>query len=377
MKALFQGPLSVGISRSVHRAMVLIGISVLAHAIVLHWAAGNPSFAWPAAASNPVIVADIVQPPPAATPTPAPAKPRPAPKRKPHHIPAHASLPPHAAPLPVSPQEKRISSLAVAGPEEASSEPAKTPSDAKTEAPVANQPAITPAEEKAPSASIPAYKFVSPPSVDLHYDVTKTSAKGGSISGRGKISWRREDGKYVITGEVYWLFITALKFSSEGMLGDDGISPVLYSQKSFRRSATNTHFQHERNVVSFSASENSYPRTGGEQDRASVIWQLAGIGRADEGQFASGKEFEIMVAGVRDEEPWQLHVIGKEAIAIGIGGVEAWHLVRTPKPGSYDQTIDIWLSPSHEWYPVKLRYTEPNGDHLDLDLSKLNTVTSN
>ena len=197
------------------------------------------------------------------------------------------------------------------------------------------------------------------------------------MSGRGKINWHRESDSYTITGEVSWLFITALKFSSEGALDEYGVSPMLYSQKSFRRSATNTHFQHERNVVSFSASENTYPRTGGEQDRASIIWQLAGIGRADEEQFTPGKEFEIVVAGVRDEEPWRLSVIGKETVSVGIGNVDAWHLVRTPKPGSYDQTIDIWLSPTHEWYPVKLRYTEPNGDHLDLDLSKISAAAPN
>jgi len=49
----------------------------------------------------------------------------------------------------------------------------------------------------------------------------------------------------------------------------------------------------------------------------------------------------------------------------------AWHLLRAPLAGSYDQKIDIWLAPEHEWYPVKLRYTERNGDYLDLLLSNI------
>jgi hypothetical protein len=48
-----------------------------------------------------------------------------------------------------------------------------------------------------------------------------------------------------------------------------------------------------------------------------------------------------------------------------------WHVVRMPKPGSYDQKLDFWLAPQHEWYPVKLRYTETNGDYLDLSLSAM------
>ena len=45
--------------------------------------------------------------------------------------------------------------------------------------------------------------------------------------------------------------------------------------------------------------------------------------------------------------------------------------MRIPRQGSYDQKLDIWLAPQQGWYPVKLRYTETNGDYLDMALSKL------
>ena len=56
-----------------------------------------------------------------------------------------------------------------------------------------------------------------------------------------------------------------------------------------------------------------------------------------------------------------------------IGTLQTWHLVRIPKPGSFDDRVDIWLAPQHEWYPVKVRYTDlrPEGDYIDLALSAL------
>ena len=155
------------------------------------------------------------------------------------------------------------------------------------------------------------------------------------------------------------------------MIDDFGVAPVLYNEKRFRKSATNTHFQRERNLISFSASTASYPRQGGEQDRASVIWQLAGIGRGDGGRFVAGADIDLFVAGVRDAETWRIHVVGQEQIEIDGQPTSAWHVVRAPRPGSYDQRIDIWLAPDRQWYPVKLRYTEASGDYLDLLLSNL------
>ena len=40
--------------------------------------------------------------------------------------------------------------------------------------------------------------------------------------------------------------------------------------------------------------------------------------------------------------------------------------------GRYDKSIDIWLAPQQDWYPVKLRETDKNGDYLDMSLSSLN-----
>lgn len=231
--------------------------------------------------------------------------------------------------------------------------------------------------QSAPSAEpdLRHYKISIPPSAELKYDV-QALRDGQMVYGSGKISWQSDGNSYTVNGEASILFFTLLSFKSAGVIDDFGVAPEIYSEKRFRRPETNTHFHRERNTISFSASTATYPRKGGEQDRASIIWQLTGIGRGDGEKFIPGAEIDLFVAGVRDAEPWRIRVLDQEEIDIGSGKVAAWHVVRIPKPGSYDQTLDIWLAPQHEWYPVKLRFTETNGEYLDMLLSDLTAIAA-
>lgn len=215
------------------------------------------------------------------------------------------------------------------------------------------------------------YRFSTPPSVTLKYDVQHANAEGQKTYGHGTIRWQVDGERYVIEGDAGVLFISALSFSSSGMIDSQGVAPELYREKRFRKSEINTHFNRERNQISFSASEKSYPRAGGEQDRASIIWQLAGIGRGDSEKITVGAEIPLFVAGIRDGEIWTMRVIAEEEIDTGTGKLRSWHFLRTPKPGSFEQTLDLWLAPQLDWYPVRLRQTEANGAWLDMSMTSL------
>lgn len=209
-----------------------------------------------------------------------------------------------------------------------------------------------------------------PPPVDLEYEV-QALRDGQPVYGHGKIRWRNDGSHYAVVGEAGVLFFTVLNFRSSGDVNQSGVAPVLYSEKRFRRSETNTHFQRERNLISFSSSTVSYPRQGGEQDRASIVWHLAGLGGSQPESFVPGAQISVFVAGVRNGETWNIQVMGKEDIDTGIGKLDAWHLKRSPRAKSHDQQLDIWLAPGQHWYPAKLRFTDPNGEYLDMTLSDL------
>ncbi len=351
--------------------------SLLLHVALLDWANGHiglPSLPMQpdsliTAELTPVQTApDIPPPKPQATPKP---KPRPRPTPKPAAKPAlPASLPSTQAQTSPPPPSNAGADVTVAAidppPVPASAEPAVSEPAPLVE-PVAEPASKEPAEQR--------YKVEPPPSAELKYDV-QALRDGQMVYGRGKLGWQADGNRYVASGEAGVLFFTVLNFKSEGELDEFGVAPVLYSEKRFRKSETNTHFHRERNTISFSASTASYPRKGGEQDRASIIWQLAGIGRGDSGKFVAGAEIDIFVAGVRDAETWRIQVIGLEDVTVGIGKINAWHVARVPRPGSYEQKLDIWLAPQQEWYPVKLRYTENNGDYLDMLLSNVNLTAA-
>ena len=214
-----------------------------------------------------------------------------------------------------------------------------------------------------------------PPSALLKYEVQSTK-DGKAVYGSGKIAWHTDGSAYAVIGEASVLFFTVLDFRSEGGFDSFGVAPLLYTEKRLRKPATNTHFQREPKVVSFSASTVTYPRQGGEQDRASIVWQLAALGRGNGSLFAPGVRLDVVVAGVRDAETWDIRVIGLESIRIPAGEMQAWHLARQPRAASYDQKIDIWLAPQQQWYPVRLRYTDKNGDYLDMAASAIEPLGS-
>lgn len=378
------------------RAIVLVCASVLAHLFAFRWAEGrldvpawrNPSE--PAVTTISLLASAPVQPAvPAAQEEPAlPPPKKPKPKSRPKKSiqkdeavpPAAAAAQDNATGLPPAGMEapgtsvEALPFLIPDAPDAVADADSTTGADAVHAD--AGQQQTGPAAEslpEMPKTSQP-YKVDLPPSARLVYDV-EALVKGQKWHGSGNFHWEAGPDSYSMSGEastsLLLVKITVLNFRSEGRINEFGIAPLLYSEKPRNKSLTHTHFQHDNGRISFSASEKTYPYQGGEQDRASVMWQIAGIGRADPTRFAAGTEFEVFVAGARDAEPWRVRILGLEEITTTAGKEAAWHLVRAPRPKSFDQTVEFWLAPQQEWYPLRIRHSSPNGDMLDMTLADI------
>ncbi|MFL9926521.1 DUF3108 domain-containing protein [Herbaspirillum lusitanum] len=349
--------------------LLILGVLSL-HALMIDW--GGRYLGWRESAKmDPATISVTLRPLPPAQPVSLPvaqkAPPRPTLKRSPApaSAPRPAAPPPAIAPIPDSAADQSATPE-TNGPT-SNSDGSGNASDGQGEA----KPPSSISAEDAPPPAGTHYETNPPPTVTLEYDVQATYNQM-PVHGSGTIAWKTDGKTYRIDGKAEDFFFTFLNFSSTGDINEFGVAPELYTEKRMRKSATNTHFHRERNTISFSASTQTYPRVGGEQDRASLIWQLSAIGRKDSAKYVIGAVIDLFVAGARDAEIWRIQVLGAEQISVPIGDLQTWHVVRMPNPGSHDQRIDIWLAPEHEWYPVRLRYSDPNGgDYLDMALKKL------
>jgi hypothetical protein len=226
-------------------------------------------------------------------------------------------------------------------------------------------------EQTAPIAASSIFTKVSlPPPAQLNYTVL-AARDGRKVEGRGTINWQPSGEQYSISGDAGIIFLTVLNYKSSGSVDLSGITPELYVEKRFGKSETNTHFHRERKTISFSASTNSYPTSGGEQDRASVIWQIAAMGRGDSDKFTPGLNFGMLIAGTRSAAVWRVVINGKQSVRLTNETVEAWHLTILPVEQSQELQFELWLAPEKEWYPVKLVYSDKKSGFLELVLNKL------
>jgi hypothetical protein len=233
------------------------------------------------------------------------------------------------------------------------------------------QATAAPAQAQADSAAKPPsagpearhYKVDMPPSADITLDVARTDANGTKWSGDALLSWRVTPSSYRVQVEagisVMFAHVNLLTLVSEGTVGDEGFVPTLMTEKRRGRAMTATHFNRQDGTLTFSASAAKYSLVPGTQDKASVPLQLAAIARGDSKQLSGN--IDILVGEDRDASVFTFTVAGQEQINTRLGRIATWHLVRPPKPGSYNSRLELWLAPAYGWYPVQIRNVEASG----------------
>ena len=78
------------------------------------------------------------------------------------------------------------------------------------------------------------------------------------------------------------------------------------------------------------------------------------------------------MAGVRgDVNTWTFESKGIESIDVGTGALSTAHLTRSPRAGTNDRTIDVWLAHADGGYPARVLYTETNGSTIEMTLDRI------
>ena len=350
------------------RTVLFVAVIGVLHVVALHWLGGQAGRAPVHEQARLVSMAVIAEAPPplpvTPPPPPVPLPPPPAPQvpalpviNLPQLVVPDAPLPLQVAPPPSSVPESPAPALA-------------------------QLPAIAPASEIAPPAPPPVaeqarrYKTNVPASAEFDLQVDRRDADGTKWTGVAAMSWQNKGDSYRLSLEVGLSMlitrINLLVLSSEGVIDASGVVPVKATEKRRGRAQTATHFDAAGKTIRFSATTATAPWQEGAQDKASLPFQLAAIGRADVHQLAGN--IDILVGEEKEATVFRFQLVGEETLDTSMGRLQTWHLRRPPKRGSYSSQLDIWLAPSLQWYPVQIRNTEANGALTTQTVSKL-TVT--
>ena len=375
------------------RALILITALVLAlHWLVLH---GVP-LAWESPAqplgrvfSTRSIAAPPPPPPPAAEPAAAtPAAPKaparkPQPKRPRPEEQEKAPPSPPPPPLPEAPVAPEESFVASAGPEAApmeapgateaasATEPAASTPTAPASEPPAPPPAAASAPDSAPEGVSAGVDIAAPPPVRLPaparlaFDV-RGQAKKFAYSARAELLWQLDGNRYEARQEISALLVGARTQRSVGTVTEQGLLPEKFSDKS--RSEQAAHFDHAKGRVTFSANRPEAAVGPGAQDRLSLFIQLGALLAADPGRFVPGTQITLTTVSARSADRWTFSVEGPQTLDLPIGPTPTLKLQRLPRK-DYDQKAELWVAPSLNYLPVRIRLTQANGDFADLQLS--------
>ncbi len=223
------------------------------------------------------------------------------------------------------------------------------------------------------------YRKTNPaPSADLYYAINAQQS-GLSLKGEALLTWRSNisSNTYSIDTETRAALLGKIVESkSEGAIDRFGLAPTTFTEKRWRKQPTTTSFNRSDKAIHFSGATETTPLLGGEQDRNSAIWQLIAVARANAAAFKPNSSWDFFVAGPRDAEPWIFKVLKEERLSTALGEQRTIHINRAPPPDAKGQHLDIWLAPAREWYPVKIRFTDGDGDFIEQTLESIGKPAS-
>lgn len=210
-----------------------------------------------------------------------------------------------------------------------------------------------------------------PPPAQLFYKA-RADIRGLTLDGESQIDWRYDAQHYQLSLETRAALTgVLLADKSEGSFDRNGLAPDTYTAQRFLKGKSVARFDRSAGEIDFAGNGPAYKLQGGEQDRVSVLWQLMSMMRARPNEFRPGTRKTFYVAGHRNGDPWTFEVKDKQRQRSIFGDIDTLHVAYVPDGQSSKTQVEIWLAPSQDWFPVRIRFSEPNGDYIDQSLEQL------
>ena len=271
------------------------------------------------------------------------------------------SEPTNPAPTPSEPAQAPASAPAPAP------APTPVPTQATPAAPTADSASTTPPHVPTPTV---AKRLAVPGSTQLEFSVL-ASRKGLSLPAQSTLVWQT-DGSGYRASLVIRAALGMGRDRSQTSVGTIdpvlGLQPQRFGDKNKTELAT--HFDRSRTppAIRFSSNTPEAELLPGSQDRLSVLLQLAAMLAGEPSRYVPGSAVLIHTAGSRDAGLWHFRVGNVEPLELPAGKLSALHLVREPMH-TYDNRVEVWLAPALGHLPVRILWTQANGDVVDQRLA--------
>ena len=212
--------------------------------------------------------------------------------------------------------------------------------------------------------------FVWPGSTRLSYGLTGNFR--GEIHGNAQVEWVRVGSRYqvhldVIVGLPIAPLITR-RMSSEGDITAEGLAPQRYDEDTkmmFRdRRRLTMRFEPGAVVMANGQRQETLP---GVQDTASQFVQLSYLFSVKPELLVVGGAVEVPLALARKVDRWTYDVTAQEPLSTPFGAVDTFHLKpRRAAPTGNELTAEIWIAPSLQYLPARIRIRQDADTYIDL-----------
>lgn len=235
------------------------------------------------------------------------------------------------------------------------------------------QPAASAASEPQPAASAPTSDASAPGSdtaaldrwpVDTRLSYQLTGQYRGPLYGDARVVWQREGARYQVRLDVSIQVFGTLVLTSQGEVVPEGLIPRAYEE--LRPGKRRTAQMGDEVVVL--ENGRTVPRPPGVQDSASQFVELTQRFATGREVLEVGRSVTMWLARPGGIDRWVYDIVGRDQLDTPkFGTVEAFHL----RPRSLDKprgniTAEVWVAPSLQYLPVRIRIVMSEDAFLDL-----------
>ena len=207
-----------------------------------------------------------------------------------------------------------------------------------------------PTEASAVEPLAPVYRTLVPDSALLRYRVQR-----GALHGTAELNWQTDVESYDAQLAIVLDGRAATRQVSQGGFDGAGLAPRRFTDRRQRGGVQAANFERERGEVMFSGPSHRLGLAAGAQDRLSWMLQLGAVLQAEPQRSAPGGEVVFAVIGARgDGRAWTFRFEAFDPVHTDAGPIDAVKWVREPG-GPYDTRVEVWLAPSRQYLPVRLR----------------------